>query len=108
MNTYIPKYVPSDFKWYERDGLLTWYDQRKCEDFLRDADSHFKQAKIINFDITRRECRGEEVPKDVLVGYQTVRDNDVLSYPEKEQRKLLSRLGRSFRLKILTNGCFYG
>ena len=104
MNTYIPKYVPSDYEWYECDGLLTWYDHRKCEDFLREADFHFKQAKIRNFDIIRKECRGEEIPKNVLVGYQTVRGNDVL----KKQKKLLSRLGRSFRLKILTNGCFYG
>ena len=63
MNTYIPKYVSSNLKCYEHDDLLTWYDQRKCEDFLRNTDSHFKQAKIINFDIIRRECRGEEVPK---------------------------------------------
>ena len=65
MNTYISKYVPSDLKQYERDGLLTWYDQKKCEDFLRDTNYHFKQAKIINLDIIHRECREEEVPKDV-------------------------------------------
>ena len=108
MNTFIQKYVSSDLKWYECDGLLTWYDQRKCKDFLRDTDSHFKQTKIINFDKIHRECRGKQVPKDVLVGYQTVRDNDVLSYPENEQKKLLSRLGRSFRSKIIADRCFYG
>ena len=52
--------------------------------------------KIINYDIIGGECRGDEVPKDVIVGYQN------------EKKKLLSRLGRSFRLKILTNKCFYG
>ena len=57
MNTYIPKYVPSDLEWYERDGLLAWYDQIKWVDFFRDTDSRFKQAKIINFDIICRECR---------------------------------------------------
>ena len=58
MNTYTLPYVSSDLEWRERDGLLTQYNQRKSEDFLRDADSHFKQAKIINFDIIRRGCRG--------------------------------------------------
>ena len=94
MNTYILKNVPKDLKWYDHDDLLTWYDQRNSEKILRDTDSHFKQAKIINFDIIRRECRGE-VPKDVLVDYQTVRDNDVLSYPKNEQRKLLSSTFRT-------------
>ena len=64
--------------------------------------------KIINFDIIRWECRGEEVPKDVLVGYQTVTDNDVSAgYPEYEQKNLLAKLGRPFRSKILMKGCFY-
>ena len=34
MNTYIPNYFPSDLKGYEHDGLLTWYDQRKCQDLF--------------------------------------------------------------------------
>ena len=28
-NKYIPKYVPEDLPWYERDGLLTYIDQLK-------------------------------------------------------------------------------
>ena len=24
-NTFIPKYMPNNLKWYERDGLETWY-----------------------------------------------------------------------------------
>ena len=34
MNSYVPKFIPKDLPWYERDGLMTWYDQMKCEDFL--------------------------------------------------------------------------
>ena len=44
-NSYIPEYVPSDLPWYERDGLMTWYDQRKCEQFLKDPKGHFKNTK---------------------------------------------------------------
>ena len=68
--------------------------------FLQDTDSHFKQARIINFDIIRRECSREEVPEEVLVGYQTVRDNDILSYPENEQKKLLTSAFRTDRQDI--------
>ena len=98
MSTYIPKYVPSDLKWYERDGLLTWYGERGCEDFLRDTDGHFKQAKIINFIIIHRECRGEEVPKDVLVG-----DNEIMMYQviqKMNQKKLFSSAFRTDRQDI--------
>ena len=45
VNNYVPEFVPEDFKWYERDGLLTWYNQRKCENFLRDIDKHFEEGK---------------------------------------------------------------
>ena len=38
MNAYIPKFVPKDLPWYERNSLMTWYDQGQCEDFLRDTD----------------------------------------------------------------------
>ena len=41
-NKYIPKYVPNDLKWYEKDGLDTWYLQNKHTDFLMDTDEHFK------------------------------------------------------------------
>ena len=56
--------------------------------------------KIINFDIIRRECSREEVPEEVLVGYQTVGDNDILSYPENEQKKLLTSDFRTDRQDI--------
>ena len=34
MNSYVPKFRPKDLPWYERDGLMTWYDQMKCEDIF--------------------------------------------------------------------------
>ena len=42
-NEFIPKYVPNNLKWYERDGLGTWYLQNKCNEFLEDTDLHLKQ-----------------------------------------------------------------
>ena len=46
-NTFVPKYVPKNLKWCKRDGLMTWYDQIKCEEFLEDLNAHFQ--KITNF-----------------------------------------------------------
>ena len=28
-NTFVPKYTPNNLKWYEKDGLETWYRQNK-------------------------------------------------------------------------------
>lgn len=39
-NNYIPEYVPEDLPWYERDGLMKYIDQVKCQDFLKDSDGH--------------------------------------------------------------------
>ena len=27
VNAYVPKFVPKDVPWDERDGLMTWYNQ---------------------------------------------------------------------------------
>ena len=40
-NVFIPKYVPQNLKWYEKDGLETWYRQIKCEESLNNTDLHF-------------------------------------------------------------------
>ena len=41
-NRFVPNYVPNNLPWHERDGLMTWYDQVKCQEFLENTDSHFK------------------------------------------------------------------
>ena len=71
-NNYITEYVPSDLPWYERYGLMTWYDQRKCEEFLRDPKSHFKNTNIVNFDIIQKQAAGEKIPDETFKNYQTV------------------------------------
>ena len=38
-NCFIPRYIPSDLSWCEKDGLDTWYLQNKCNDFLRDTEN---------------------------------------------------------------------
>ena len=57
-NNYIPKYVSSNRKWFERDGLLTYVDQSKCNRFLEDSDKNVKETKAINFDIIYKTIKG--------------------------------------------------
>ena len=40
-NVFVPLYVSNNLKWYERNGLDTWYVQGKCRDFLENTDEHF-------------------------------------------------------------------
>ena len=66
-NKFIPKYVPNDLKWYERDGLDTWYLQDKCNDFINDTDEHFKQMNVINLDMIKNEASQDKIKQ-----YQTL------------------------------------
>ena len=48
---YITDYCPLDLPCYERDGLMTWYDQIKYEEFSRNPDEYLKKKRVINFHI---------------------------------------------------------
>ena len=100
MNTYVPKFVPDNLPWYERDGLITWYDQQKCEDFLRDNDKHFKETKIIKFNIIYREICGEVVPPNFFKFYQTVNEKTISQYPSSEKDNICSSAFRTDRIDI--------
>lgn len=81
---YVPGFVPNDVKWYERDGILTWYDQMKYERFLQDVNNHFANIKIVNFEIINKWIKGEEVSEWTLRNYQTVQKAEVFGYPIAE------------------------
>ena len=51
---------------------MTWYDQRKCKDFLQDLDSHFENSNIVNFNIINKQDSGEEICQTTLKNYQTI------------------------------------
>ena len=53
-NKSVNKYVPifaqhSELPWYERDGLMSYFAALECEEFLKDPDYHFKNARVVNF-----------------------------------------------------------
>ena len=76
-NKFIPKNAPNNLKWYKRDDLDTWYLQNKGNDFLMDTDEHFKETKVVNFDITKNKKLEEEKLKQ----YQTIDHDEIMKYP---------------------------
>ena len=88
-NTYIPEFVPDNLKWYERDGLDTWYKNNKCDEHLEDTDRYFHTAQIINFDIIQNQ---KQLPKTKLKQYQTVNYDTIKKYPSAEQARITSSI----------------
>ena len=72
-NNFIPKYTPGNLKWYEKDGLDTWYLRNKCEDFLKNTDLHFTERKV-----------GEETKNQ----YQTIDHEEIKRYPVQYQEQI--------------------
>ena len=95
-NTFVPKFIPDNLKWYECDGLETWYLRNKCSEFLEDSNSHFKNRKMVNFDIINN---GEKMAKKSLMQYRTIDHDEIKKYPEKEQEQIMSSIFRNANSK---------
>ena len=89
VNSYIPVYAPSNLKWYKRDGLLTYIDQLKYKEFIENPDEHFQIAKVINFGIIHKECKGQPVTDDLKKIYHSIDSNDFVKYDNKSKDKAL-------------------
>ena len=88
-NKFIPKYVPNDLKWYERDSLDTWYLQNKCNDFFNDTDEHFKQMKIINLDMIKNNVSTEKRKQ-----YQTLDHHEIMHYSPQLREQICCSIFR--------------
>ena len=93
-NKFIPKHVPDDLKWYERDGLDTWHLQNKCGDFINNTDEHFKQMKITNSVMIRND-----VSKDKIKQYQTLDHQEIMRYPPQLLDQICSSIFRNANRK---------
>ena len=93
-NTFVPKFIPSNLKWHEHDGLDMWYLCNKCNGFLEDTDSNFENSKIVNFDIINN---GET--KQSLKQYNTIDHDEIKKYPVKEQEQIMSSIFRNANRK---------
>ena len=86
-NTFVPPFVSNDLKWFERDGLETWYRRNKCEEFLQDTDSHFKNRKIVNFDMIKNEASDTKIKQ-----YQQIDHDEIKKYPIEYQQQITSSI----------------
>ena len=59
-NKYIPSFCPYDLPWYERDGLLTWYDQNKYSEFSKNPEEYLRNKRVIDFHMINAQCRGDK------------------------------------------------
>ena len=101
--SYIPKYVPKDLPWYEKDGVMTWLDQAKCVEMLFDIDKHFATTHVINFDIIHRLARVEKVPDEIYKNIQTIDSDELKMYPSYNQRQVLGSVFRSKGKDVLVD-----
>ena len=97
-NTYIPSYVPNNLKWFERDGLETWYKKNKCDEFLSNTDLHLKKMKIVNFDMIRN---GDKMESKKIRQYQTKDHDEIKQYPKHLQQQITSSIFRNIERKDL-------
>ena len=73
-NTFIPTYIPDNLKWFECDGLETWYRKNNCNEFLEDTDSHFRSRLIVNFDMITND---EKLDPETIKQYRTVDHEEI-------------------------------
>ena len=97
-NKFIPKFLPNDLKWYERDGLDTWQLQNKCNEFINNTDSYFKRIKITNFDLIKND-----IPKEKLKQYQTLDHDEIKQYPPE----LVSKFAPQYLKMLIEKICMY-
>ena len=86
-NKFIPKDVANDLKWYEKDGLDTWYLQNKCADLLMDTDEHFKKMKVVNFDMIKNEVSQEKLKQYHLIDHQ-----EIMHYAQHIREEIFSSI----------------
>ena len=85
-NRFVPTYVPNDLPWYERNRLMTWYEQVKCQGFLQNTDSHIQNLQILNFDII--DSNGK-IYVDKLNQYQTIEHHEIMAYPPEIREQIM-------------------
>ena len=95
-NTYTSKFVPNNLPWYERDGLNTWYEENKCNDFLEDPDKLFENLQINNFDLIFNK---NKLSSQKIKQYQTIDHKEIMGYPKKEREQIMSFIFRNVMRK---------
>ena len=80
--------------WYKHEGLLVWYDQNKCEEFLENTDEHFQNIQILNFDLINTNVK---IDDDKLKQYQTIDHHEIMGSPPQSIEQIMSSIFRANR-----------
>ena len=95
-NSFIPPYVKKDFKWFERDGLMTYIDRLNYERFEEDRDNYLEKVNVVNFDIINHELKGTPLEKDIIT-YKTIYKSNLKQMPANDKDAALAACFRSKR-----------
>ena len=96
-NNYVLEYVPDNLKWCGRDGVMTYIDKLKYDNFIKNTDEHFEKTQVRNFDINRKQVRGEKINGKLVLKYKAIDNSRIDFYPDKEKEKALSSTFRCSR-----------
>ena len=109
MNAYIPKFVPKDLPWYERNSLMTWYDQGQCEDFLRDTDQ-LRSLILVLFreNVEEKKCQKISCNIIKLLGIKVflnsqhlIRRKFIKQYTFFKQKTIKRHFNKKFKAKCV-------
>ena len=89
-------------KWYDRDGLLTYFDQLKYQEYSKDTDSYLSRFNVVNFDMIHAKCHGQE-QKNSNKFYKTVSEKSLVGMPAEERVKSLPACLRSDRKDLFVD-----
>ena len=98
-SSYIPPYVKENLKWYEKEGLITYFQQLEYKEFKRDRDTYINQTKILNFDIIHHMCRGDKLEKTIKE-HNTIRKENLKQMPPSEKYAAVAACFRSSNKNI--------
>ena len=80
-NTYVPVYAPP-----EERGFLSYLDDLKYEETVKNADKYFQDVKVINFDMIHHMCRGDPLERSVREHF-TVQNSDFKKYSKSDKKR---------------------
>ena len=87
---YDNKYVPThaehlSLPWYERDGLMSYIDSLKCDQFKKNPEEHFNKTKIVSFAMIHAQTRVDKLDQKTVNDSRTIFENHLDGYKSKEK-----------------------
>ena len=99
-SSYIPPYIKDNLKWYEKEGLITYFQQREYQEFKRNRDAYINETKILNFYIIHHICRGDKLEKTIKE-HNTVKKERLKQMPPSEKYAAVAACFRSSNKNII-------